>query len=211
MDSLRHRKSHFVLPSFGDIVRGVIFRPRNIDVRNALLWGVAWIIVSAILGWHLHLAPTSALGYDLFGYMPLLWHLAANVALGIIFTLPFILAALIINRRASVVETFSRLLFAHWPAVLMLMPAIAVSGERYALLNNNLSVAFDVDATAATLFALLLAVVVVWIARWAYVAFRKATQRGGYVVLMLFGVALVVAAVATEWVLQVIYATILSV
>ena len=120
-------------------------------------------------------------------------------------TLPFILAALIVNRQASVVETFGRLLFAHWPAVLMLLPAMTVSGDRYALLNNNLRVAFELDATSVTLFALLLAVVVVWIVRWAYVAFRKATQRGGYVMLMLFGVALIVAAKATEWVLQVIY------
>ena len=196
------------LPSLKDIFKSVVSRPAGNTTRNALMWGVAWLIISAIGGWHLHLAPTSALGYDLFGYMPLLWHLAINVALGITFTLPFILAALIVNRKASVVDTFSRLLFAHWPAVLMLLPAMTVSGDRYALLNNNLRVAYELDATSATLFALLLAVVVVWIVRWAYVAFRKATQRGGYVMLMLYGVALVVAAKATEWVLQVIYSAI---
>lgn len=196
------------LPSLKDIFKSVVSRPAVNTTRNALMWGVAWLIISAIGGWHLHLAPTSALGYDLFGYMPLLWHLAINVALGITFTLPFILAALIVNRKASVVDTFSRLLFAHWPAVLMLLPAMTVSGDRYALLNNNLRVAYELDATSATLFALLLAVVVVWIVRWAYVAFRKATQRGGYVMLMLFGVALIVAAKATEWVLQVIYSAI---
>ena len=196
------------LPSLKDIFKSVVSRPAGNTTRNALMWGVAWLIISAIGGWHLHLAPTSALGYDLFGYMPLLWHLAINVALGITFTLPFILAALIVNRKASIVETFSRLLFAHWPAVLMLLPAMTVSGDRYALLNNNLRVAYELDATSATLFALLLAVVVVWIVRWAYVAFRKATQRGGYVMLMLFGVALIVAAKATEWVLQVIYSAI---
>ena len=196
------------LPSLRDIFTSVVSRPAVNTTRNALMWGVAWLIISAIGGWHLHLAPTSALGYDLFGYMPLLWHLAINMALGITFTLPFILAALIVNRKASVVETFSRLLFAHWPAVLMLLPAMTVSGDRYALLNNNLRVAYELDATSATLFALLLAVVVVWIVRWAYVAFRKATQRGGYVMLMLFGVALIVAAKATEWVLQVIYSAI---
>ena len=196
------------LPSLKDIFKSVVSRPAGNTTRNALMWGVAWLIISAIGGWHLHLAPTSALGYDLFGYMPLLWHLAINVALGITFTLPFILAALIVNHQASVVETFSRLLFAHWPAVLMLLPAMTVSGDRYALLNNNLRVAFELDATSATLFALLLAVVVVWIVRWAYVAFRKATQRGGYVMLMLFGVALIVAAKATEWVLQLIYGAI---
>lgn len=196
------------LPSLKDIFTSVVSRPAVNTTRNALMWGVAWLIISAIGGWHLHLAPTSALGYDLFGYMPLLWHLAINVAQGITFTLPFILAALIVNRKASVVETFSRLLFAHWPAVLMLLPAMTVSGDRYALLNNNLRVAYELDATSATLFALLLAVVVVWIVRWAYVAFRKATQRGGYVMLMLFGVALIVAAKATEWVLQVVYSAI---
>ena len=196
------------LPSLKDIFKSVVNRPAENPTRNALMWGVAWLIISAIGGWHLHLAPTSALGYDLFGYMPLLWHLAINVALGITFTLPFILAALIVNRKASIVETFSRLLFAHWPAVLMLLPAMTVSDDRYALLNNNLRVAFELDATSATLFALLLAVVVMWIVRWAYVAFRKVTTRGGYVGLMLFGVALFVAAKATEWALQVIYSAI---
>ena len=196
------------LPSLKDIFKSVVNRPAENPTRNALMWGVAWLIISAIGGWHLHLAPTSALGYDLFGYMPLLWHLAINVVLGIAFTLPFILAALIVNRKASVVETFSRLLFAHWPAVLMLLPAMTVSDDRYALLNNNLRVAYELDATSATLFTLLLAVVVMWIVRWAYVAFRKATQRGGYVMLMLFGVALIVAAKATEWVLQLIYSAI---
>lgn len=196
------------LPSLKDIFKSVVNRPAGNTTRNALMWGVAWLIISAIGGWHLHLAPTSALGYDLFGYMPLLWHLAINVALGIAFTLPFILAALIVNRKASIVETFSRLLFAHWPAVLMLLPAMTVSGDRYALLNNNLRVAYELDATSATLFALLLAVVVMWIVRWAYVAFRKVTTRCGYVGLMLFGVALFVAAVATEWALQLIYGAI---
>ena len=196
------------LPSFKEVVAWFVNRPAENPTRNALMWGVAWLIISAIGGWHLHLAPTSALGYDLFGYMPLLWHLAINVALGITFTLPFILAALIVNRKASIVETFSRLLFVHWPAVLMLLPALAVSGNRYALLNNNLRVAYELDATSATLFTLLLAVVVMWIVRWAYVAFRKATQRGGYVMLMLFGVALIMAAKATEWALQLIYSAI---
>ena len=196
------------LPSLKDIFKSVVNRPAENPTRNALMWGVAWLIISAIGGWHLHLAPTSALGYDLFGYMPLLWHLAINVALGIAFTLPFILAALIVNRKASIVETFSRLLFAHWPAVLMLLPAMTVSGDRYALLNNNLRVAYELDATSATLFTLLLAVVVMWIVRWAYVAFRKVTARCGYVGLMLFGVALFVAAKATEWALQLIYGAI---
>lgn len=198
------------LPSLKEVFINLNNRPASCTTRNALMWGVAWIIVSTIGGWHFHLAPTSALGYDLYGYMPLLWHLVINFVQAIVFTLPFIVVVLILNHKASISETFSRVLFAHWPATLLLLPAIFVSGNQYALLTNNLRVAFESDATAATLFALLLVVVVVWIVRWVYVAFRKVTPRMGYVTLMLFGVALVVATVATDWVLHVIYGVINS-
>ena len=82
----------------------MVNRPAVNSKRNALLWGVAWLIISAIGGWHLRVAPASVMGYDLYGYLPLLWHLMLNVVVCVVPISLFMVAALIVNRRTNVGE-----------------------------------------------------------------------------------------------------------
>ena len=198
------------LPSFSALLGSLMRRPETNSTKNALLWGVAWLIVSALCGWHLHMAPVSAVGYDLYGYLPLLWHIVVNVALGTTFVVPFIIAAAFVNRKVSVAEAFARMLFAHWPAVLLLLPAAFVDPVKYSMLNNDLVAAFGANAAMAISFAVLLVVVVVWMVRWCYIAFRKVVQRGGAEVLMAFGAALCISALATSKILEVLYRALLN-
>jgi hypothetical protein len=57
------------------MLKRMVNRPETISYTNALLWGVAWLIISTIGGWRLLLAPTSVVSYDVVGYMPLIRHL----------------------------------------------------------------------------------------------------------------------------------------
>lgn len=183
----------------------MVNRPAVNSKRNALLWGVAWLIISAIGGWHLRVAPASVMGYDLYGYLPLLWHLMLNVVVCVVPISLFMVAALIVNRSTNVGELFSRMLFAHWPATLLLLPAMFVGEVKYALLNNDLAKVFESDVVAALLFSALLFVVVVWVLYWDYVAFRVATQRGGWLTMIVYLNALVLSALLTNEVLDATY------
>ena len=183
----------------------MVNRPAVNSKRNALLWGVAWLIISAIGGWHLRVAPASVMGYDLYGYLPLLWHLMLNVVVCVVPISLFMVAALIVNRSTNVGELFSRMLFAHWPATLLLLPAMFVGEVKYALLNNALAKVFESDVVAALLFSVLLFVVVVWVLYWGYVAFRVATQRGGWLTMIVYLNALVLSALLTNEVLDTLY------
>lgn len=183
----------------------MVNRPAVNSKRNALLWGVAWLIISAIGGWHLRVAPASVMGYDLYGYLPLLWHLMLNVVVCVVPISLFMVAALIVNRSTNVGELFSRMLFAHWPATLLLLPAMFVGEVKYAMLNNALARVFESDVVVALLFSVLLFVVVVWVLYWGYVAFRVATQRGGWLTMIVYLNALVLSALLTNEVLDATY------
>ena len=183
----------------------MVNRPAVNSKRNALLWGVAWLIISAIGGWHLRVAPASVMGYDLYGYLPLLWHLMLNVVVCVVPISLFMVAALIVNRSTNVGELFSRMLFAHWPATLLLLPAMFVGEVKYAMLNNALARVFESDVVVALLFSVLLFVVVVWVLYWGYVAFRAATQRGGWLTMIVYLNALVLSALLTNEVLDTLY------
>ena len=183
----------------------MVNRPAVNSKRNALLWGVAWLIISAIGGWHLRVAPASVMGYDLYGYLPLLWHLMLNVVVCVVPISLFMVAALIVNRSTNVGELFSRMLFAHWPATLLLLPAMFVGEVKYAMLNNALARVFESDVVVALLFSVLLFVVVVWVLYWGYVAFRVATQRGAWLTMIVYLNALVLSALLTNEVLDATY------
>lgn len=183
----------------------MVNRPAVNSKRNALLWGVAWMIISAIGGWHLRVAPVSIVGYDLYGYLPLLWHLLVNVVVCVVPISLFVVAALIVNRHTNVGELFARMLFAHWPATLLLLPAMFVGEVKYALLNNDLANVFESDVVAALLFSALLFVVVVWVLYWGYVAFRAVTQRGRWLTMLVYLNALVLSALLTNEVLDATY------
>ena len=188
----------------------MVNRPATNSPSNALLWGVAWLIVATILGWHLHLVPMSLVDYDIYGYLPLLWHLAINVVVWITSASLFYLAAVIRNREVQIVELYGRMLFAHWPITLLMLPRLGVDSIDYALLVNDLPAAFEKSAVSATLFALLVIVVIVWYLYWSYQAFSKASQRRGGLTIAMYVCVLYLANKLTMLVLDSVYSGLMN-
>lgn len=118
----------------------IIHRPSVIKRNNALLWGLAWLIIASIAGWYFRLLPTSAYGVVVSVYVPLVWYLVLNVVIWITWVLLFYLVAVVVNRRVDSVDLFGRMLFAHWPVTLVM--AIPIIGDRIAfstLINSPIT------------------------------------------------------------------------
>jgi hypothetical protein len=187
------------------IERGVwhfaVHRAENISKTNALLWGVAWLIISTIAGWRLLLAPAGVVGYDVVGYMPLAHHLLLNAVVWMCLASVVYLFMLLLNSKAKFVDSYARLLFAHWPVTLMLLPALVVGKVKYAMFVNDFMALLHADALTAVLMALLSVVIVVWTLYWSYAAFRRGVSRGGWATWCSFILGYYLASRLCEWVL----------
>ena len=80
-------------------MRCVVRRVETISEQNALLWGVAWLIIAAIVGWYFRLMPSSVVSFVPTGYVSLFWSLVLNMVLGVVWSLLFIPLALVRNPK----------------------------------------------------------------------------------------------------------------
>lgn len=188
--------------------RGILFRLVNkvddISTQNALLWGVAWLIISTIAGWYLCVMPSSAVGYDVVGQLPLMWHLMLNLVVWIITSSVLYLFILFHSRAAKFTDCYARLLFAHWPATLLLLPVVVIGKLKYAMFSSDFKLLLQGDALTAVLMALFSVVIVVWMLYWSYVAFRRGAGRGDWTTWSSFIIGYYFANRLCEWVLEAI-------
>ena len=56
----------------GSLFKRMLQRPASSSRNNALLWGVAWLIIGVIVAWYFQFVPTSMIGYTASGYNR--WH-----------------------------------------------------------------------------------------------------------------------------------------
>lgn len=183
----------------------MVHRVESISQTNALLWGVAWLIISTIGGWRLLLAPSGVVGYDVVGYMPLVRHLLLNCVVWICLASVVYIFMLMINNKAKFVDSYARLLFAHWPVTLMLLPVLIVGKVKYAMFVNDFISLLRGDALVAVLMALFSVVIVVWTLYWSYAAFRRGVGRGGWITWCSFIVGYYLASRFCIWVLDTVY------
>ena len=113
--------------SGGSLVKRMINRPETLSANNALLWGIAWLIIGAIASWYFRFVPTSMISYTATGYVPLIWHVAIMMVVWVSFGLVFFAFGVVRNRRASMIDLFGRMLFAHWPITLLLVPGVVMN------------------------------------------------------------------------------------
>lgn len=177
--------------------RHMVISPQRIVTNNALLWGLAWLIIGSILCWYFRMVPTSSLSYDISGYVPLHQSLLLNVAVWIISTAPFWLVAVLLNRGVAMLELFGRMLYAHWPVTLLLLPTVCGWRMEYAVLVNDVSAALDSSVSVTAIMLLLYAIVAVWYLYWSYIAFRHVVQRRGAHLFVWYIVAMTAAIVLT--------------
>ena len=151
-------------------------RPEIITRNNALLWGVAWLIISSMAGWYFRILPTSACGFIVSDYVPLVWHVALNVTVWITWALPVYVLLVAAYGRVNMVEVFGRLLFAHWPVTLVMLLPILGDRVLFATFAEDMTLSFRLDALSSVIYAVIMAMVVIWWWYWSYVALRKASR-----------------------------------
>lgn len=178
-------------------MRDLIQRPATISVRNALLWGLFWMLAGAILGWYFALVPTSIVGYT-WGSTALISYVIYGVAIWVALALPTLLIVWFARRDIPAWEVFGRMLFAHMPVTLLMLPAmfgdkVAYSTFMISPYNAQLSI------TYIALMSLFVAAVLVWYLYWSFVAFRRVTQFKGFGGVMMFGAAMALSYICSVY------------
>ena len=177
----------------GELMR----RPASMTAKNALLWGMFWLIGGAIIEWYFTLVPTSIVGYTLGGSYNLIDCVIYGVAIWVALALPTLLIVWFAGRGVAAWEVFGRMLFAHMPITLLMLPAMLGDNVDYAIfmgspLSARLSIGYVV------LMLIYVVAIGVWYLYWSFVAFRRVTQFSG-----LRGVMMFVGAIATSYLLSV--------
>ena len=184
------------------ILKRMVNRPETISSVNALLWGVAWLIIGAIVAWYFKFVPTSMIGYTTSGYVPLVWHVAIMFVMWVSFGVVYFAFGVMRNRQAGVIDLFGRMLYAHWPVTLLLVPGMIMNRVAYATFMSDASVAFKLYPLQSVVMAIFVVVILLWALYWGYLAFRRATERGGIFTLVCYIIATPLAAYLSQMVLE---------
>lgn len=189
----------------GSIFSNMLKRPSTSSSNNALLWGIAWLIIGVIASWKMEFVATSMVGYTTVGYLPLIWHLAIGAAVWVAYGVVYFAFGVLRNRRTGVTEMFGRMLFAHWPITLLLVPGLFINRMAYASFMHNPGTAYLTYPTETIIMATTAVVVGLWTLYWGYLAFSRATQRTGIVSLLCYVVATPLAYYLSRWTLAALY------
>lgn len=186
----KRRKRAWTKPSLRGLITSMMRRPATISSTNALLWGVAWLIAGAMIGWHFSLVPTSLIGYT-WGSSSLLWQAVYALTLWITSCVVVFAAALIMNRRVGVSELYGRMLFARWPIYLLMIPGMVTDRVAYSTFMSNPEASFLATPLYATAMMVVVVAVLLWYLYWGYCAFSRSTQRSGVVTFVVYLLSLV--------------------
>lgn len=188
----------------GSFIARMLKRPATNSSNNALLWGLAWLIVGVICTWHFAFVPTSMIGYTASVKLPLVWQLALGVAVWVSFGVVYFAFGVMRNRATGVTEMFGRMLFAHWPVTLLLVPGVLLNRVAYSTFMSDPVVAYANYPTDSIIIAAVVVVVGLWALYWGYLAFCRATQRKGFVSFVCYAIATPLAYYLSTLVVQAI-------
>ena len=188
----------------GSFIARMLKRPATNSSNNALLWGLAWLIIGVICAWHFAFVPTSMIGYTASVKLPLVWQLALGVAVWVSFGVVYFAFGVMRNRATGVTEMFGRMLFAHWPVTLLLVPGVLLNRVAYSTFMSDPVVAYANYPTDSIIMAAVVVVVGLWALYWGYLAFCRATQRKGFVSFLCYAIATPLACYLSTLVVQAI-------
>lgn len=188
----------------GSFIARMLQRPATNSSNNALLWGLAWLIVGVICAWHFAFVPTSMIGYTASVKLPLVWQLALGVAVWVSFGVVYFAFGVMRNRATGVTEMFGRMLFAHWPVTLLLVPGVLLNRVAYSTFMADPVVTYANYPTDSIIIAAVVVVVGLWALYWGYLAFCRATQRKGFVSFVCYAIATPLAYYLSTLVVQAI-------
>lgn len=188
----------------GSFIARMLRRPATNSSNNALLWGLAWLIIGVICAWHFAFVPTSMIGYTASVKLPLVWQLALGVAVWVSFGVVYFAFGVMRNRATGVTEMFGRMLFAHWPVTLLLVPGALLNRVAYSTFMADPVVAYANYPTDSIIMTAVVVVVGLWALYWGYLAFCRATQRKGFVSFVCYAIATPLAYYLSTLVVQAI-------
>ena len=188
----------------GSFIARMLQRPATNSSNNALLWGLAWLIVGVICAWHFAFVPTSMIGYTASVKLPLVWQLALGVAVWVSFGVVYFAFGVMRNRATGVTEMFGRMLFAHCPVTLLLVPGVLLNRVAYSTFMSDPVVAYANYPTDSIIMTAVVVVVGLWALYWGYLAFSRATQRKGFVSFLCYAIATPLAYYLSTLVVQAI-------
>lgn len=182
--------------------RRLAWRPALLDGRQALLKGLAWLIVATMLSWYFRVAPTSTIAFDVAGYVALWKCLVEQLLLWGATAVMLYLVMALTGSESNFKELASRVLYARLPIYLLILPAI-IGGFRveYAVVVNDPMQAFaEYPLTIAyAVFAVVMVLAYIW---WNYRAFAKVRgtedMRGG----VFFAVGITLAYEVSQWLMS---------
>ncbi len=177
----------------GELIR----RPATMSAKNALLWGMFWMLGGAILGWYISLVPTSIVGYTLDA-TALISYVIYGVAVWVALALPTLLVVWFARRDVAAWEVFGRMLFAHMPVTLLMLPAMFGDKVAYSIFMSS-PLNIQLPTTYIALVSVYVVVVLVWYLYWSFVAFRHVTQFRGWRGVMLFVITVVISYICSEY------------
>lgn len=181
------------MPSFRELIKSMVRRPATISSTNALLWGVAWLIAGAMIGWHFSLVPTSMISYT-WGGASLLWQVVYALTLWITSCVVVYAASLLINRRVGISELYGRMLFARWPIYLLMIPGMVADRVAYSTFMSNIfnpEASFSANPIFAAAMTVVTVAVLLWYLYWGYCAFSRSTQSRGIVTFAIYLLSMV--------------------
>ena len=200
------------------ILMRLVHSPAGSKRDNVVLWGIAGLIITSIIGWYFLIAPTSMFGFVPVGYIPLHKHLIINAIIWMVScALPFVFAVAI-NRKTNVTELFGRMLYAHWPVMLLMLPAIMGDTNnkiQYAtfmkgLNSYDLATTMEIQPVYSKMMLVVVVILLVWYLYWSYLAFTKSTGRGGKKIFAIFVVVMCLSQILTDVTLTEVYNSVLG-
>lgn len=170
------------------LMGNLMCRPATVPAKKALLWGLFWMLVGAILGWYFSVVPTSIVDYT-WGSTALVNYVIYGVVMWVSLSIPTLLIVISRNRDVAVWEVCGRMLYAHIPVTFIMLPAMFGDKVDFSIFMSS-PFSSQLSLTYSVLMLLYVVALVAWFFYWSYVAFRHLTQLKGWGSVILFVVAI---------------------
>lgn len=194
-------KSRRTIPHFS-FRETILNRPTNLSTSKALLGGLAWLIISAIAGWHFDFVPNSIIGFQ-WDYAPLYVNLLYEVVLMATSVVIFYLVAVVaVSRKTPFVDMVGRMLYAHAPVILLMLPGILFDRVYYSIFSTSPKEMLGNLSFWDVVMLLYIVVIAMWYFYWSFCAFRRSTGDRGYKGVVAFVVAMWLSAYSSTQVLS---------
>jgi hypothetical protein len=163
-----------------------------------MLWGIVWLIVGAIAGWHYDIIPATLFSYT-WGHISLFGQVRMAIFLGLCSSLIFAFASLRFG-TTSFVDVVARMLYARSPPTLLMLLGVVGDRVAFSTFATNPLVAYGQAPHTSIVMTVVTAVIMIWYLYWSYTAYRSVMnveKWGRFGVLKLFIAILVISFVVS--------------